>query len=68
MGAGSSWMGTNLQGREDGNIMPGTGTAQDKHGVLKHGMGGGTHRAMGQGSREIRRVFIPTVLEAGVGK
>lgn len=57
-----------MQGREDENIMPGTGTAQDKHRVLKHGVGGGTRRTMGQGSREIRRVFIPTVPEAGVGK
>ena len=42
--------------------------AQGKHRVLKHGMGGGTYRDMIRGSREIRRVFILTVLEAGVGK
>lgn len=36
--------------------------------VLKHGVGEGTCRAISQGSREIRKVFMPTVLEAGVGK
>lgn len=64
----SRWMGKNLQGRENGNSVPGTGTAHDKHRVLKRSVGGGTRRAISQGSREIRKVFMLTVLEAGVDK
>lgn len=45
-----SWLlpkdGQELQGREDGDDIPGTGTAHDKHRVLKRSVSGGTQMTM----------------------